>query len=194
MSSLDEPPLFNPRDLREKGALALSRGLPDLPGEWGHPMVVPTAFWKTDSFGVVLLLDYGKDGDDDFELGQFLATYENGADGWRLRGWSAARIWHGIGPQVRSERFGGHWIRWGGSTTDSDPDDGYPALVVYGWSSPDATDIVLVQGETTQRCAVGHFGAWIIGSERHDPWTIEGHDGSGQLMSSITSSFPFWSR
>ena len=68
----------------------------------------------------------------------------------------------------------GRRIWWGGRSQNTDATDGRPAHVVTGWHTPEVAHISLVQESGTVICeANGHYGAWVIGTERHDPWTIE---------------------
>jgi hypothetical protein len=87
----------------------------------------------------------------------------------------------------------GRRIWWGGRSQNTDATDGRPAHVVTGWHTPEVAHISLVQESGTVICeANGHYGAWVIGTERHDPWTIEARDGSGQLVGSIGGRLPSW--
>jgi hypothetical protein len=186
-----EQSLFDPRDMRANGARSLIQGLPNLPNDWSHPMVVPSACWKTDTFGAVLFLAYEKAADDGLELGQWLGKYNQGDDGWTpSSSWFGGQIWQGTGPAAKSVGLGGRVIREGGSSITTDPEDGEPALVVWGWHSTEAAEVFLVQGGTSQRCSLGHFGTWITGSESDSSWRVEAHDDSGNCLGFVEPRMP----
>jgi hypothetical protein len=63
--------------------------------------------------------------------------------------------------------------------------------MVMCWHTPEVAYISLVQESGTERGeADGHYGAWIIGSERDGPWTVEAYDGSGHLVGSVDGPRP----
>lgn len=60
-----------------------------------------------------------------------------------------------------------------------------PLDIVWGWRSPDVSQISLVQGDhRVLPQVIGHFGAWVIGIEHAEPWSVEARDSSGELMGS----------
>ena len=173
--------------MRTNGANALENGLGPLPQSITPATTFPLAHWKTATFAQVMSLGYAPDADG-IECPQtWHHSYERVDGDWRALRGSGGGGWYGaLGPPGSMHAPDGRSIWWGMRSDDADAPEGRPKHVVAGWHTPEVAQIRLVQVGGTEICeANGHYGAWIIGTERHDPWTIEARDGSGQLVDSI---------
>jgi hypothetical protein len=177
---------FDFDEMRVSGARALDHGLPALPEELTPPTVVPLAYWKTPSFGAVVFLTLSTpESDSESPIGSWHGIYERIDEGWSAQGFTGIADWGGpVGPPGATDGLQGEAIRKGGWVTTLDPESGQGPHVslVWGWHSPEVTQIVLVQGSATRNLPSGHYGAWIIGIESKDPWRIEAHDHSGRQL------------
>lgn len=177
------------------GALALENGLSPLPQSITTATTFPLVYWKTAAFAEVVSLGYAPDTDGIDRPQAWHSSYERADGAWHARRNSGGGGWGGaLGPPGSMYEPYGRSIWWGGHSQNTDATDGRPAYVVTGWHTPEVAQISLVQesGSVIGE-ANGHYGAWVIGTERHDPWTIEAHDGSGQLIGSIDGRLPSWS-
>ena len=178
--------------MRANGALALENGLGPLPHSITPATTFPLAYWKTARFGEVVSLGYVPDADGIDRPQAWQESYERVDGDWHAQGSSGGGGWHGaLGPPGSMYGPDGRSIWWGTRRDDTDAAGGRPAHVVTGWHTPEVVQICLVQESGTEICdADGHYGAWVIGTERHDPWTIEARDSSSQLVGSIEGPRP----
>jgi hypothetical protein len=174
------------------GAFALDNGLSPLPHSITIATTFPLAYWKTAAFAEVMSLGYAPDTDGIDRPKAWDTRYERADGAWHARSNMSGGDWRGaLGPPGSMFEPDGCSIWWGGHSKDTDATEGRPAYVVTGWHTPNVAQISLVQESGTVMCeANGHYGAWVIGTERQDPWTIEAHDGSGQLIGSIEGPRP----
>jgi hypothetical protein len=178
--------LFDFDEMRASGARALEHGLPALPEELIPPMIIPLAYWKTPSFGAVFFLSLlAPESDSESPVGHWHGIYERSDAGWSFRGGAATAGWGGpVGPPGATDGLQGRAIRKAGWVRSWDPEGGQDSHVslVWGWHSPEVTQILLLQGKRREIYPSGYYGAWIIGIESKDPWRIEAHDHSGRRL------------
>jgi hypothetical protein len=171
-------------------ARVLDEGLPALPGEVTASVAVPLACWKSGSLGAVLLLTRERDPRPGSELMLWQTSFTREVDRWVPRHpWPGSPGWNGPeGPRDVSDPSGTIRLIAHGF----EPDGGArPAIVAWGWHSPEVAEICLVQdGVVTERLpAKGHHGAWIIGSASPARWRVEGRD---RLGTTVGSAEPHW--
>jgi hypothetical protein len=177
--------------MAKMGAHALDHGLPELPQALAPGASVPVAYWKSAFCAFVMFLSRRPNSAMHTDLEVWHADYERINDEWsgdpRITG---APCWFGPdGPSGSPHVFEGSEVILGGWRA-SDTAEGRLG-VVWGWQSPDVSQISLVQGDhrvTPQ--VIGHFGAWLIGSDHTEPWTVEARNSSGDLMGSAQSPRP----
>jgi hypothetical protein len=170
-------------EMRASGVRALEHGLPALPEEMTPLMVIPLVCWKTQSFGAVFFLSLLTPGSDsDSSVAHWHGTYERIDEGWSPLHFTGMNGWGGsVGPPGVTDGLQGEAIRKAGWLTTWDREnvqDPHVSLV-WGWHSPEVTQVLLVQGGRRDICPSGHYGTWIVGIESKDPWRIEAHDHSG---------------
>jgi hypothetical protein len=172
--------------MHENDIRALGYGLSPVPHEITPATTFPLAYWKTAKFAEVVSLGYVSDHDDIDRPTSWTTSYEETNGEWRARGGAGSGRWGGgQGPPGSVIEPPNKVIRVGMHQRNSGATDGEPAVVVMGWHTPEVAFVSLVQGSGIERCeARGHYGAWIIGSERNEYWTIEAHDVAGQLLAS----------
>jgi hypothetical protein len=190
MSTPEEPLPYFVR-MANMGAHALEHGLPELPQTLAPGASVPVAYWKSESRASVMFLSHRPHSTMQTELTVWHANYDRIDDEWigdpRMAG---VPCWFGSdGPSGSPDGFGGKAVILGG-WRGSDTADGRPG-VVWGWQSPDVSQVLLVQGDhRVMPQVIGHFGAWMIGMEHAEPWTVEARDSSGDLMGSAQGPRP----
>jgi hypothetical protein len=178
--------------MQSSGALALEQGPAPLPARLSQAMAYPLATWQTPSFGAVLFLAHLREPDGSFHPNIWNGTYERSARDWTARqGWHGSGRWGGADESPGSaDRLGG-WAVSRGGWSGYGPEPGLPAVTVWGWYSAGVAQIWLVQeGGTERGAATGHFGGWIIGSQRNEPYRVEAHDEAGNLVGFIDG--PDW--
>ena len=119
-------------------------------------MIVPLAYWKTPSFGAVFFLSLlTPESDSESPVGHWHGTYERIDECWSSRGFTGTAGWGGpVGPPGATDGLQGEAIRKGGWETTWDPEGGQDPYVslVWGWHSPEVTQILLVQGDRRDIC------------------------------------------
>jgi len=175
------------------GALALDHGLPALPEEFNRSTVLPLACWQTPSFALVIFLGYmSPDSETGLHPEVWQCEYERVDDEWRRSSnFSGSAGWFGAeGPPGTSDGMEGNAVMAGGWLKNPMASDRVE-VVVWGWQAPDVDQVSLVQGdERAIREERGHYGTWVIGSERGDPWKVEAHGRSGKLLGSYRHHGP----
>jgi hypothetical protein len=171
---------------------ALEHGLSPLLREITPAATFPLAYWRSANFAEVVSLGYVTDHDDIDRPRSWTTSYERVDGEWCALGGSGSGGWGGLlGPPGSTYEPSDKFIWLGMHATNSEATDGRPAVVVMGWHTPEVAYICLVQESNSERRAAdGHYGAWIIGSEREEPWTVEAYDGSGHLLGSIEGPRP----
>jgi hypothetical protein len=178
------------RDMKISGARALEDGLSTLPDNLVPPMAIPLAYWKTPSFGAVVFLTVTtRDSNSKDSVGHYYGSYRRIDNDWiATRSFVGRDGWGGsAGPPGATDGLDGQAIDTGGWASFGDDERGQDqaAFVVWGWHTPEVAQICLVQESGRETCeANGHYGAWIIGTVRPDPWIIEARDGSGRVVGS----------
>jgi hypothetical protein len=170
------------------GARTLTEGLSRFPSAVtsSGAGAVPLAYWKSESFGFVVFLTGSLDSPDRFEPSIWTGQYECKTNEWiPVRPWYGGP-WQGIqGPPGLPDNDDDIVLRCSG-LLDSTPDEGSPALIVWGWCSAKVDQVSLVQGQAKVIIPIGHLGSWAIGSESNEPWTIEALDGTGNRLGLVS--------
>ena len=183
MTTPEEPLPYFVR-MANMGVHALDYGLPELPEKLAAGTFIPVAYWKSANHASVMFLSHSPS-----TMGSELQIWHGNYG--RIDGeWigdprmSGAPCWFGPGGLSGSpDGFGRRKVILGG-WSNSDTAEGPPAIV-WGWQSPDVSQVSLVQGDhRVLPQVIGHFGAWVIGIEQAEPWTVEARDSSGELMGS----------
>jgi hypothetical protein len=172
--------------MQENDIRALMHGLSPIPPEITPATTFPLAYWKTAKFAEVVSLGYVADHEDIDRPTSWTTSYEEVDGEWRVRRGVGSGQWGGAqGPPGSVLESLDKVIRVGMHRSNSHPADGEPGVVVMGWSTPEVAFVSLVQGSGIERSeARGHYGAWIIGSQRNEYWTVEAYDVAGHLLAS----------
>ena len=182
--------------MTNNGARALEHGLGPLPDVILPATTFPLAYWKSATFAAVVSLCYAPDLNDGINYPQSWHTRYERVDGeWcsfgGADGTGGPNGWRGaVGPPGSIPAPEGKCI-WLGMHSTTSQTEGHPAHIVAGWHTSEVAHVSLAQKSGTEQCeAKGHYGAWIIGTERDEPWTVEAYDSSGQLLGSIDGPRP----
>jgi len=167
---------FESSNVAVLGPRVLDEGLPELPDVLTHTMWLPMAYWASTTCAAVLFLHYSKDTEDEFSPGVMFPVFVRDGISWRLASrWISGTGWgHDPITSPDSRGLGRRSIVIGGGLSNEHPEPGEPAVIRHGRVSPEVTEISFVQGGETQRRPIdSHFGAWVVCTEKWEPFTIQ---------------------
>ena len=187
------------QEMAQNGLTVLDAGLPALPQEWSYSVPVPLAYWKSSVCATVLFFFYFQNEEGVIQPSEISFRYARDDTAWQIirasHGWAA--ITNDPISSPESLEYHEHFaIKWHASQLDSGSKPSHPAIVAFGRHAPDVAEIRVLQGDSSQSApAIGHFGAWIVCSERFEPFRIEALDISGRMVAyldePLTGGFPF---
>jgi len=166
----------------------LDVGLRSLPPVLTFSMTLPLAYWKGTSCSVVLFLRYTVLSDGTFQPGVSFLSYHREGGSWIPNQYGGGAGWPSdpiASPDSLSDLAGRHVVVCGGTVTD-DPKPNYPAIIAAGRVSPEVAEISFVQGKRIQRRPVdSHFGAWVVCSDKWEPYAVLAYDGAGRMIGEV---------
>ena len=181
------------REMAQNGLTVLDAGLPALPQKWSYSAPVPLAYWKSSACATVLFFFfYFQNEKGVIQPSETPFCYTRNDTTWQIikesHGFSA--ITDDPISSPNSLAYDEHFaIKWSGSSLDSDSQPRNPAIVIFGRHAPDVAEIRVLQGGSSRIApATGHFGAWIICSERFESFRIEALDISGRVIAYLDDS------
>ncbi len=184
MESSDRGP-FDFYAMEARGARVLTEGLSSFPAEFTPSTTTPLAYWKNESFGIVTFLAGPPSVQSHLKPTIWTGKYDRKNDEWTPKLPWYAGPGQGIQrPPGQPDDTDGSAVTLSGRS-DGTPEEGGPALIVWGWCSTKVVQLSLRQSHDSVIIPIGHLGSWVIGSQSKDPWTIEARDGSGNRLGSV---------